>query len=544
MNHLNLMSDMNIDISEEFKVRATGKYYTHEKIALQALRVILDKLSNFKTKKIKIADPFAGDGRLIIWLIKEWHNRKMPSIHWEIYLFDINDEGLKDAESSLNSLKLKGISLNHTIKSGDSFKISTMYNNAFDIVVTNPPWELLKPDKRELAELSNNSKNLYVESLKKYDCYLSQEYPLSQPLRKFAGWGTNLSRVGAELSYNLVKKNGYCAIILPASFFADDQSVKIRKQLLDNLMYEVAYYPAEAKLFGKADIASASLVFKKTNAVERKIRLTVFNKKLEIKSSDIISLEHNQYTNKNCTIPITLGGSAIKILKKIQQKFPNWEQLEKLGNLWSGREIDETGSKDWLSIDGNGPKFIKGRMIDRYKIIEEPYQYINKKSKICIGSINFERIAWRDVSRPSQKRRIIATIIPKGIIAGNSLGVAYFKCGDKNSLYSLLAIMNSLCFEFQLRCNLATSHISLSAIRRVHLPPKEILTSLSLIIESTKKLLINRDLNSYKIEAIIARDIYGLDKGEFILLLDTFDKIKKEEKEKILEEFNKNIINI
>lgn len=541
MNHLDVISSLNVDISEEFRIRATGRYYTHEKIASYMLPIILSKFSNITIQKLKIADPFAGDGRLIVWLIETWIMLKMPQIHWDIYLFDIQEEGLNEAASNLDELKANGISLEYTIKSGDSFKNSTIYNNAFDIVVTNPPWELLKPDSRELMELDQDEKDAYVLSMKNYDNYLAQEYPLSQPQRKFAGWGTNLSRVGAELSYNICKKDGFAAIVLPASFFADGQSTHLRKQFLSNCnIYDIAYYPAEAKLFGKADVASSSLVFKKTGSSSNKSRITVFDKLLEIKSSDIIDFKFDQRQDEDYMIPVTLGGGAIKLLDKMRQDLPSWHQLEKSdGQFWAGREVDETGSANWLSNDGDGPKFIKGKMIDRYKIVEEPYQYINKDNWSPPVSCNYERVAWRDVSRPNQKRRVIATIISTNTAAGNSLSVAYFKDGDKKSLYSLLAIMNSLCFEFQLRCHLATGHISLSAVRKVHLPPKDTLNSLPHLIEAVNDNLNKNTPFSPKAEAIVAKEIYGLNQNELSLLMNSFEKLTTKEKEEILKAFNK-----
>lgn len=59
---------------------------------------------------------------------------------------------------------------------------------------------------------------MYIDSLREFDDYLSRVLPYSQPKRKFAGWGTNLSRVGAELSLEICNKNGLVAIVMPASF--------------------------------------------------------------------------------------------------------------------------------------------------------------------------------------------------------------------------------------------------------------------------------------------------------------------------------------
>jgi len=540
MQHLDTISALDIVLSENFQIRATGKFYTHKEIAKHIFSVFLPTLVNSipTSKIIKIADPFAGDGRLIFWLIEAWLALKLPRVEWDIYLFDVDAEALKTASQKMHILESNGVNLKLTIKIGDSFRICENYRNLFDVVITNPPWELLKPDNRELKELPEGIKKTYIESMRTYDNYLGQEYPLSQPLKKFAGWGTNLSRVGAELSYNICKKNGYTAIVLPASFFADDQSVNIRKKILNSCkIYDIAYYPAEAKLFGKADTVSSTLVFKKTDKASADSKITVFDKSLKIKSSELISFKHQP--NQDFIIPLTLGANAINLLEKMHRNLPSWSELENSDDLWAGREIDETGSQNWLSKNEEGQGFIKGKMIDRFKIVEEPSLFVNKSKWTPSTSSDYDRIAWRDVSRPNQKRRVIATIIPKNIVAGNSLGVAYFKDGDKNALFALLAIMSSLCFEFQLRCYLATGHISLSAVRKVHLPSKKILCNLQHLVVGTINSLSKKEGFSPFIEALVARDVYGLSLNELKLLINTFEKLSENEKEQILSEFEK-----
>ncbi|HBB6017641.1 TPA: Alw26I/Eco31I/Esp3I family type II restriction adenine-specific DNA-methyltransferase, partial [Escherichia coli] len=119
-----------------------------------------------------------------------------------------------------------------------------------------------KPDSRELDFFEPSMKSMYIDSLREFDDYLSRVLPYSQPKRKFAGWGTNLSRVGAELSLEICNKNGLVAIVMPASFFADEQSYILREKFFNSGRIDcINYYPAEAKLFGGADVSSCSFIF-------------------------------------------------------------------------------------------------------------------------------------------------------------------------------------------------------------------------------------------------------------------------------------------
>ena len=73
--------------------------------------------------------------------------------------------------------------------------------------------------------------------------------------------GDELIRVGLELIKSLTSPGSLSMIILPSSFLADDQSLNLRKDLFtQDTVYTIDYYPAEAKLFGKADVDSTAII--------------------------------------------------------------------------------------------------------------------------------------------------------------------------------------------------------------------------------------------------------------------------------------------
>jgi DNA (cytosine-5)-methyltransferase 1 len=530
---------------EGLVVKLTGRYYTDERIANTLINSFITHFfeSNSSKVSLKICDPFAGDGRLVYWLIKEWGQKGLFSVKWEVYLWDINEEGLRESKLKMESLKREGFNLEYFILNDDTFRLAVNRADLFDIVVTNPPWELIKPDTRELRHLNSDEKVNYIQSLKLYDEFLSVNYPNSQPEKKFAGWGTNLSRVGLELSSSIVKPDGWVLIILPASLFADEQSLKLRRQLFTNsTVFNISYFPAEAKLFGTADTSSATIVFKKSKRQDNAFKLSIFNKFLETEVEDTIRTDIKTLSLNGFSIPISVGPKALSIIDKFRSKNDSWGTIEKLGvdGLWAGREIDETGIENRLSEKGEGPKFIKGKMINRYEIKIRPTQFIKKIDKAVPSSVHFQRIVWRDVSRPSQKRRLIATIIPEGIVAGNSLGVCYYKDNNIHDLKILLSIMNSLCFEFQLRSHLATGHVSLSAIRRVYIPKRNAFSNFTDLLELSNDMLNGNLIVEPKLEALVAKKVYHLTADELELILNTFEKLTGDEKNNIMIEF-KNI---
>ncbi len=487
---------------------------------------------------IRVLDPFGGDGRLIEWLIEAWLQSGFPVVKWDVAIWDLDDVGFDVAKQRLERLEREyGINCLATFKEADAFSKALKNRAAFDVVITNPPWELLKPDRRELRYLQEEEKASYLAKLRDYDQWLGKHYPLSQPRRKFAGWGTNLSRVGLEASLSLLKKNGVLGAVLPASMFADDQSRLLREHVLtQNLLLSTNYYPAEAKVYGSADVESVAVTLVAGARSSSSLKISSYNVGERRLKSSIVSFDRESLRQNGYVIPVSFGSELLGIAQDLSLRFPAWSSLESAGSggLWAGRELDETGISQWLDrpTSAKDPMFIKGRMIGRYsRLLERPQYAVRKPGWSCPSSVCTSRIAWRDVSRPSQKRRMIATIVGPGLIAGNSVGVAYFRDLSEVPLRALLGVMNSMCFEFQLRAHLATAHVSLSSLRKVAVPSLEQLYGASVLARLVSSALDSCDERAPEVDAYVACRIYGLGEAEYCAILKSFSYLSEDERE-------------
>ncbi len=543
MKHLSHISGFNIELPDTFMVKATGRYYTHDFVAEHmmqaALRVL--KARPYSRPRLSIIDPFAGDGRLILRFIETWLDAELPDVTWEVILWDLNTKGLEVARRLLAELALRrGIKIEPEFIAGDAFHFTSDCNRKFDVVVSNPPWELLKPDRREIKQLEDEVQISYVAAMRDYDCFLAEKFPCSQPSRKFAGWGTNLSRVGYDACRTLVSADGLISIVMPASFMADDLSVELRRQIIQHsTLHDIAYFPAEARLFDSADVAAITLVVepRRVNGVVPKF--TRFSRDLHVVCEGVMELSDSFLESGGFVIPMLVGGDAIAVLERLSRDFSTWKELEGKGptSLWAGRELDETGRRQWLKSMGHGPLFVKGRMVDRFMLCEAPTEHVEKPGWSPTPSMQFHRIVWRDVSRPNQKRRIIATLIPPGLAAGNSLGVAHFRDGDEVALRTLLGLMSSLVFEFQLRSHLATGHISLSSLRKVRVPSVVDLESMHEIAAEVEALISSPGGSQTRLEVLVASRAYGLSSNEFKAVVETFPKLTAAERSELLDTF-------
>jgi len=537
VNHvaiLELKRNHRMSISKKTLVsRATGNFYTHELIGDFINNQVLPLLKAISHKIISVVDPFAGDGRLVCWLI-ESAQREGIDAHWKISLWDHNKSALDEAKERVLAMQIRtGVKIELSIVCTNSFEFAQKYEKKFDVVITNPPWEALKPDRRELECLSEIDRESYIGRMKLFDQRLAKTHPQSQPTRKFAGWGTNLSRVGLELSVNLLKHGGQLAIVLPSSTFADQVSAPLRQWVVENTTIEsIGHFPAEARLFEHVDQGAMVLVgTRQSTAIQRFLLHSLAPNSLDY-GSQMLELSLKVWQSSGFCIPFAIQGNAQVFLDSISA-FSTWAELESSDcGFWAGRELDETDINAKLSSTGKY-RFVKGRMVGRFQFVEPVTKRIAVQSTRVPRTADMHRIAWRDVSRTTQRRRMQATMIEPGYVTGNSLNVALFENQDEQMALALLAVINSLVFEVQVRLRSSTSHVSLGVVRGVRIPDIRNGDISGRLSAMSKRCLNNPGQHEADLEATVAKE-YGLTKKTFASLLPSFPKIRAEEAISIL----------
>ena len=500
--------------------RALGQFYTHPMIGRQLVQSILRQLPYAPTDRIlRVVEPFAGDGRLVELLIEESvGNDQWQHVRWQIEMWEVDSVALARAEARINGLadRLR-LDLSVSTQVGDAFSIGTKHFGEFDICVTNPPWEILKPDSREAKSLTDMQFSAYKDLLRQKSQRLEGIYIKSRPLRKFAGWGTNLARCGVELSLRLLGPHGVCGVVSPASLLGDHVSTALRLWMFGSFaVHNVAYFPAELRLFDAVDQPSITVVASRATTTDRTLEVSTFSDRQRsdriIRGAELDLLEAEGYT-----IPLHFGLELLPMMSKLQA-HPRLSELEGRSStdLWMGRELDETRINTLLSGD-SGVKFARGRSVSRYHVALEDLPYLQPGARRIPPSTRVHRVAWRDVSRMSQNRRVSAAMVPPGVVTGNSLHVAHFRDGDVPRLRALLAILNSAVVEAQVRMLSSTGHVSLGTMRRTRVPsprvwPVDLLSRLAMAAECG-------DEAAEEILDVTVARLYGLNAIEFDSLL-------------------------
>lgn len=494
-----------------------GQFYTDYDVAAGMEEEIADLFSvDPFTDAICIIDPFCGDGRLVVGLLsKLQEKKKLERKHIKVSIWDIDTSAVEKAKTDLLSFcDNNKLSIDIDARTADAFVEYKGCESTYDICITNPPWSLLKPQK--LFNKSNDEEALqgYRQAIEQYDSYMKKEFSVSQPTSKFGKWGTNLARCGTEVALKLIKNWGICGIVSPASLLNDQVSSKLRKWIFENYkVVGVSYYPAELKLYGSADVSSITIVVK-GGETDQNLDVRIYSDKENYKQKRIEKAVFEYIKQNGYTIPLKTGIEAIPIMMYLQH-LPTTLEFCESAQLFFTRELDETRVKEKLSDQGR-IEFAKGYMVDRYSFTGDGL-FLNEEVVDAPSSTSAYKVVWRDVSRDSQIRRIKATLLSPGFICGNSLGVIYSDGDGIEYLKMLLAIMNSMIYEYQARSLLVSNHVAAGIVKQIHVPEPCIDDK---IISLVDKQLQGEDVER-DIELEVAK-LYGITPREYETLLESF----------------------
>jgi Alw26I/Eco31I/Esp3I family type II restriction m6 adenine DNA methyltransferase len=521
MRHADLLSDKastNLDHAR----RAFGRYYTPMTVAVRLAADLRAAASGTPRETIDCIDPFCGDGRLICQLLTAFSGRIPEAPRWRIWLYDLDPVAAEEARRSVTAVAANlGLPCEISAEKRDAFSLLPEHAGQFDIVVTNPPWEALKPDRREMGSMTDSDRAAYLEALRHYDSSLAAKLPWSQPERKFSGWGTNLSRCGLELALRLVRPDsGSCGIVLPASVMNDQTSARLRRWMFQRFhVRRVAHYPAEARLFDGVDQPFITLLASSGRDGDGTV-VDRYSPSGALCDSGTISLSPQALSALGYSLPCDVPNPLMQLLAR-------WKDLAALGDLegrageglWMGRELDETGYSRFTGPVGTVP-FIKGRMVQRYVAPVQFDLFIADPTLRLPQSTTHPRLTWRDVSRRSQRRRVQAAVIPRGPVTGNSLHVAFYRDDDEDRLLALLALINSLPVELQVRSGLGTGHVSLGVMRGVKVPSLDRPETVKRLASLARAAIDGRPDAERKVERAVA-ELYGME-PETMQLIERF----------------------
>jgi Alw26I/Eco31I/Esp3I family type II restriction m6 adenine DNA methyltransferase len=550
-------------------------------------------------------------------LLEEFTNL---GIKYEQVVWDTakNKEG-KPVKRTVNIDDIKALEPFHW---GYEFSEIFRKKDGFDAIITNPPWEIFKPNSKEFfLDYSKvvSRKKMSIKDFEKeqntilqddeikaeWEEYLSNFPHVSLYYRsatqyknqisivngKKAGTDINLYKLFAEQCFNLLKKGGYCGIVIPSGIYTDLGTKQLRQMLFE-----------QTNVTGLFCFENKKEIFE---GVHRSFKFVVlsFEKNSKTDSFPAAFMRHDveelenfpQYGASQISVdfitkqsPDSLSVMEVKNESEfgIVEKMAHFPLLgDDVEGTWKfkiNREFDMTNDSRYFKTtpDANTLPLYEGKMIWQFDAhYALPRFWVNEhdarkaflgKEKDTQQLLDYQnyRLGFRDIASSTNERSVIAAITPK-VFHGNKIPQTIIfeehRIISNIDLVYLCAFFNSYTFDFHIRNRITTTlnfhYVYNTPVPRLNSTHKWY----NLIVEKAAKLICTtpefaelwQDVmkTNWRIEVAATNEeerntlraeldsmvaiIYGLNEDEFAYILSTFPIVDLEQKNNALETFRK-----
>ena len=391
---------------------------------------------------------------------------------------------------------------------------SVFAKGGFDAIITNPPWEIFKPQAKEffaqqsdlvqkkkmdIKEFEKKQKELLKDSdIAQAWCEYQSKFPyvssyyrsaeqyhnqISIVNGKKAGTDINLYKLFLEQSFNLLRSGGRCGIIVPSGIYTDLGAKQLRELLFSQSRLDTLFGLSNEKFIfeGVHHAFKFALVsFEKDKKTESFNAVFRINPREAIKPNDLDRFLHDQ--SEQVEIPISLirklSPDSISVMEfknkidiEIAEKMLEFpllgEKIEAKWNLKLTREFDMTNDSHLFKTEpakGRLPLY-EGKMIHQFNHqFAEPRYWVDEKEgrESLLGKKQVDqgqkldyqdyRLGFRSVASSTNERALISSILPKSIFCGNSILVSLNNSFNHNSeLLFSIALFDSFVNDFMIR---------------------------------------------------------------------------------------------
>jgi hypothetical protein len=474
-------------------------------------------------KDYRHASSYAANLRALRDNIEEKKAEAMPVLH-EILLEEFNSLGSKFEESTWDtkknqpgksrkrSLTIQEIEALRPFHWGYEFDEILGKRGGFDAIITNPPWEIFKPQAKEFfAEYSEliTKKKMTIQEFEEQQeellqdeeiraawlHYLSQFPHLSHYYRhapqyqnqisvvngKKAGTDINLYKLFVEQCYNLLAAGGQCGIVLPSGIYTDLGAKQLREMLF-----------TQTQITGLFCFENRKAIFEGVDSRFKFVVLT-FRKGGKSEQFPAAFMRHEvkelaRFPQEG-SLPVSvelvrrLSPDSLSVMEfknpldlQIAEKMLQFPLLgEKVTGTWNvqlAREFDMTqGTAATLVFNEKRPKLsplYEGKMIWQFEHEHSVAKFwvdINKIRKYLLGQtedvgqqMDYQkyRLVFRRQASSTNTRTLVSTIIPPAIHSDNLASIATFDSQGNSIIHEaqlsfLCAIFNSFTFDYTIR---------------------------------------------------------------------------------------------
>ncbi len=470
-------------IANTDKRKHFGIYYTDYDIARLITKESICGLEDCELLKLKFYEPCVGGGIFVIAYIDEVLTRvevnatNIRRLISNIYFSDIDDEVI-DLLIRLLPLYINSrYKASIKIEEKNYFKGDVLFSRqdnqvtkvdpkdifgvkeGFDIVLTNPPYKLLKANSNKYQDEA--SQNKYASDIKDILNFIRKH-----KVYKYNQGTLNYYKIFLEeILENYTKLTGRVGAIIPITLLNDKQSESLRKRIINQYkLFNLYIIPEKNEFFPDISQAFCFFALDKTEPGQViKINPKVINSTDFSNSVVEIKVEHIEKISSSAPIVI-----ENKIGWKILKKLNNLPKLGSLTSVCNARgELDLTLDKEFITRNRTSLPLLRGNNVSEFSYTLGEYftnEEFTKRNTPKVKYSKRERIVCQQISNIHLEKRLKFAKIPGDIILGNSCNFLTFEeslFGNQGlTLDYLLGVLNSLLLNWRFKITNSNNHIS------------------------------------------------------------------------------------
>jgi hypothetical protein len=388
----------------------------------------------------------------------------------------------------------------------------------FDVVVGNPPWEVVQPDLREFyarfdpdveSKLARRQVERRIAQLNAEDPSRKEEYEAQTNRIKqtaayfkkssdyaFQGRGKSAThKLFLERAHSLLERQGRLGFVIPSGIYTDLGTKELREMLFKTGRVEYLYGLANVRGFFP-DVDSrfkfTLLGVTKGEQTDRFRALFLLShaewplptqeRNASAILADVIADESRVF-NMSVELIERFSPDSLSVMEfrtqqdyEITEKiYDDWTLLgDDTGGLWKLRftqELNMTSDRHLFNRAQRGLPLYEGKMIHQFDAyFAKPHYWVEEKAGRArlLGkdadvsqktAYEKPRLVFRDIARSTDERTLIAAVVPPASFCNNKVPYASFydcKAPNHTTLF-IVGVLNSFILDYVIRHKVSTS---------------------------------------------------------------------------------------